>query len=146
MTFVPWYREFFLIGKIFINMHILRDPFLVGIPSIRVSRGAQDVSLYIHAWGPNKATLDPSKVYLSPSASFHKLFSSSMHSSRHISSFIDLKAHLSALRWNHRLYGVVYECTSNVVGFTRFVSFALSLSNFQNYPYQKPKNIICPWV
>ena len=47
-------------GKIFINECILRDTFLVGIPSIRVSRGAQDVSLYIHAWGPSKATSNPS--------------------------------------------------------------------------------------
>ena len=67
--------------KIFINAHILRDPFLVGIPSIRVSRGPQDVSLYIHVWGPSKATLDPSKVYLSPSASFCQLLILSMHSS-----------------------------------------------------------------
>ena len=57
-------------GKIFINARILRDPFLVGIPSNRVSCGVQDVSLYIHAWGPSKATSDPSKVYLSSSASF----------------------------------------------------------------------------
>ena len=70
MTFVPWHKGLFLVGKIFINMRILRDPFLVGIPSIRVSRGAQDVSLYIHTWRPSKAMSNPSKVYLSPSDSF----------------------------------------------------------------------------
>ena len=67
--------------KIFINAYILQDPFLVGIPSIRVSRGAQDVSLYIRVWGPSKAMSDPSKVYLSSSASFLQLLIPSMHSS-----------------------------------------------------------------
>ena len=49
----------------------LAGSFLVGIPLIRVSRGAQDVSLYIHAWRPSKAMSDSSKIYLSPLASFH---------------------------------------------------------------------------
>ena len=69
-------------GKIFINARILWDHFLVGIPSIRVSHGAQDVSLYIHVWGSSKATSNPSKVHLSPSASFRQLLILSMHSGR----------------------------------------------------------------
>ena len=69
-------------GKIFINARILWDPFLIGLPLIRVSRGAQDISLYIHAWGSSKAMSDSSKVYLSLSASFHQLLILSMHSSR----------------------------------------------------------------
>ena len=68
------------VGKIFITMHILQDPFLVGIPSIRVSRGAQVVSLYIHAWRLSKAMSDSSKVYLSPSPFFRQLLIMSMHS------------------------------------------------------------------
>ena len=80
LTFVPWHRGSFFVGKIFINARILQDPFLVGIPLIRVIRGAQDVSLYIHAWRPSKATSDLSKVYLSPSASFRQLLILSMHS------------------------------------------------------------------
>ena len=36
----PWHRGLFLVGKIFINARILRDPFLVGISLIRVSCGA----------------------------------------------------------------------------------------------------------
>jgi len=51
-------------------MCILRDLFLIGSPLIRVNRGVQDVSLYTHVWSPCKAMLDPSKVYLSPSASY----------------------------------------------------------------------------
>ena len=85
-------------GKILINERILWDPFHVGVPLIRVSRGAQDVSLYIHAWGPSKATSDPSKVYLSPSASFHQHFSTFMHSGRLISSILDLEVHPLTLR------------------------------------------------
>ena len=98
LTFVPWHIGLFLVGKIFINVHILRDPFLVGVPLTRVSCGAQDVSLYIHAWGPSKATSDPSKVYLSPSTSFHQHFSTFMHSGRLISSIIDLEVHPLTLR------------------------------------------------
>ena len=130
LIFIPWHRGLFLVGKIFINVCILWDPFLVGIPLIRVSHGAQDVSLYVHGWGPRKATSDPSKVYLSLSASFCQLFSLSMHYVPFISSIIDLEAHPLALRWNRRIYGVVYECTNKVIKFIRFVSFASSLSNF----------------
>ena len=54
LTFVPWHRWFFLVGKIFINAHILRNPFIVGIPSIRVNRGAQVVSLYTYLWSQSK--------------------------------------------------------------------------------------------
>ena len=77
-------------GKIFINARILRDPFLVGIPSIRVSHGAQDVSLYIHAWGPSKVTLDLSKVYLSTLPSFRRLPIPSMHSGRLVQALLIL--------------------------------------------------------
>ena len=80
LTSVPWHRGSFLIGKISINTRILRDPFLVGIPLIRVNHGVQDVSLYTHAWRPSKAMLDSSKVYLSSSASFRQLLIPSMHS------------------------------------------------------------------
>ena len=66
MTSVSWHRGPFLIGKIFINTHILQDPFLVGIPLSKVNCGAQDIFLYTHVWGPRKVMLDPSKVYLSP--------------------------------------------------------------------------------
>ena len=78
----PWHRRLFLVGKIFINARILRDPFLVGISLIRVSCGAQDVSLYIHVWGPSKAMSDSSKIYRSLLVSFCRLFSLSMHPSR----------------------------------------------------------------
>ena len=97
----------------------LAGSFLVGIPLIRVSRGAQDVSLYIHAWRPSKAMSDSSKVYLSPSASFCQLLILSMHSG-HLSQM----SLISRRTCNRRLYGVVvYEGTSKVVGFVRTVSF-----------------------
>ena len=70
LTSVPWHRRPFLVGKIFMNACILQDPFLVGIPLIRVNRGVQDVSLYTHVWSPSKAMSDPSEVYLSISDSF----------------------------------------------------------------------------
>ena len=112
MTFVTWLRGLFLVGKIFITTRILRDPFLVGIPLIRVSRGAQDVSLYIHAWRPSKAMSNSSNVYLSPSTSFRQLLFLSMHSGRLIQ-----VSHPSTLWWNRWLYGVVvYKGTSKVVG------------------------------
>ena len=118
LTFIPWHRRLFLVGKIFIYVRILRDPFLVGIPSIRVSRGAQDVSLYIHARRLSKAMSDPSKVYLSPLASFHQLLIPSMYSGCLIQASL-------ILRRTRRLYGVVvYECTSKVVGFIMTVRFA----------------------
>ena len=121
MTFVPWHRGLFLVGKIFINTRILQDPFLVGISSIKVSRGVQDVSLYIHAWRPSKAMSNSLKDYLSLSASFRQFFILSMYSGR----LIQVLLHLSTLRWNRRLYGVVvYGCTSRVVGFIRTISFA----------------------
>ena len=120
LTFVPWHEGFFLVEKIFITTHILRDPFLVGIPLIRVSREAQDVSLYIHAWRPSKAMSDSSRIYLSPLASFHQLLILSMHSGHLIQVSLILRR-----ACNHRLYGVVvYEGTSKVVGFVRTVSFA----------------------
>ena len=45
LTFVSWWRRFFLVGKILINTCILRDPFLVEIPLIRVNRVIQDISI-----------------------------------------------------------------------------------------------------
>ena len=114
MTFLLWHKGLFLVGKILINERILWDPFHVGVPLIRVSRGAQDVSLYIHAWGLSKATSNPSKVYPSPSASFRQVLNPSIHSSH--SSVINLKAHLSALRWNCRLYGVVHGAQARSSG------------------------------
>ena len=35
LTFVSWWRRSFLVGNIFINLHILWDSFLVKIPLIR---------------------------------------------------------------------------------------------------------------
>ena len=121
LTFVPWHRGSFFVGKIFINARILQDPFLVGIPSIRVIRGAQDVSLYIHAWRPSKAMSDSSKVYFSPSASFCQLLI--LYASWSSYSSV-VPVNLIVLSWNRRLYGVVvYKGTSKVVGFVRTVSF-----------------------
>ena len=50
-------------------MHILRDLFVIRILLSRVYCGVQGVSLYTHSWRLSKATLDPSKAYLSPPAS-----------------------------------------------------------------------------
>ena len=36
---------YFLVEKIFINTHILWDPFLLGIPLIMVGRRMQDISI-----------------------------------------------------------------------------------------------------
>ena len=69
LTFVPWRRGSFLVGKILINTCILQDPFLIGILLIRVNHGVQDISLYTHSWRASKATLDSSKASFSPSAS-----------------------------------------------------------------------------
>ena len=84
LTSIHFHRGPFLVGKIFINTRVLRDYSLVGIPLIGVSRGAQDVSLYTHVWRPSKAMSDPSKVYLSPSASFHQFLISSAFWSSHL--------------------------------------------------------------
>jgi len=65
LTSIYWQRGSFLVGKILINACILNDPFLIGIFLIRVNRGAQDVSLYTHAWRSSKAMLDPSQVSFS---------------------------------------------------------------------------------
>ena len=102
LTSVPWRRGPFLVGKILINTHILRDPFLIGILLIRVNRGEQDVSLYTHVWRPSNAMLDLSKVSLSPLASFCQLLISSRRSSRLIQVSL-------ILRWRHQPWGgVVY--------------------------------------
>ena len=39
LTFVSWWRESFLIGKILVNARILREPFLIRNLSIWVNRG-----------------------------------------------------------------------------------------------------------
>ena len=44
-TLISWWREYFLVGKIFINIHNLRDYFLTGIPIIMVGRGVHDISI-----------------------------------------------------------------------------------------------------
>ena len=46
MTFVSWRGGSFLVGKILINLRILRDLFLISVPLIRVNRKVQDISLY----------------------------------------------------------------------------------------------------
>ena len=76
---MPWSRSSFLIGENLFNPCIFRNPFLVGVFLIRGNSGAQDISLYMHAWGPSKAMSDwrwgPSKamsnsseIHISPSA------------------------------------------------------------------------------
>ena len=46
LTSAPWPRRSFLVGEIFFNSFILRNPFLVGVLLIRVERGVQDISLH----------------------------------------------------------------------------------------------------
>ena len=71
---------------------------------------------------------DPSKVYLSPSASFRQLLILFMHFSRLIQVSLIFKAQPSTLRWNRRLYDIVayvYECTSKADEFIRTVGLIL---------------------
>ena len=44
-TLISWWRRYFLVGEIFINIHNLWDDSLTGIPIIMVERGAQDISI-----------------------------------------------------------------------------------------------------
>ena len=53
---MPWSRSSFLIGENLFNLCIFRNPFLIGVFLIRGKRGAQNISLYPHAWRPSKAT------------------------------------------------------------------------------------------
>ena len=46
LTSAPWPRRSFLVGEIFFNSCILRNPFLVGVLSIRVERGVLDISIH----------------------------------------------------------------------------------------------------
>ena len=46
LTFVSWWRMYFLVEKILINDRISRDSFLVEISLISV----QDISMYGHSW------------------------------------------------------------------------------------------------
>ena len=62
LTFVSWWRRSFLVGKILINIRILRDLFLVEIPLIRVNHVMQGISLNWYLWRSSQATLDPSAV------------------------------------------------------------------------------------
>ena len=45
LTFISWWRRYFLVEKIPINTHNLQDPFLIGLPSIVVGRGVQGISI-----------------------------------------------------------------------------------------------------
>ena len=45
---MSWRGGSFLVGKILINLRILRDLFLLSVPLIRVNRKVQDISLYIY--------------------------------------------------------------------------------------------------
>ena len=65
---MPWSRSSFLIGENLFNPCIFRNPFLVGVFLIRGKSGAQDISLYMHAWGPSKAMSDSLEIHISPSA------------------------------------------------------------------------------
>ena len=44
LTLISWVRRCFLVGKILINVRILRDSSHIGIPLIRVNRKVQDIS------------------------------------------------------------------------------------------------------
>ena len=44
-TFVHWQRRCFIVGKILINVRILRDSSYIGIPLSKVSRRAQEISI-----------------------------------------------------------------------------------------------------
>ena len=45
LTLISWWRGYFLVEKILINTRNLRDPFLIGIPSIVVGCRVQDISI-----------------------------------------------------------------------------------------------------
>ena len=45
LTLISWWKGYFLVEKIPINTRNLWDPFLIGLPSIVVRRGVQDISL-----------------------------------------------------------------------------------------------------
>ena len=73
---------------------------------------------------------DPSKVYLSPLASYPVCIL-----------VVSFEMQSWALRWNHQLYDIVIyveECTSKVDGFIKIISFALCEQTFRitliNYP------------
>ena len=89
--------------EILFNSRILQNPFLVGLPLIKVNPGAQDFSLYTHAWRPSKVMSDSLKVCLFPLASFCQLLIPSTYSSRFVQMFVNLKVQSLALRWNRRL-------------------------------------------
>ena len=102
-----WQRRSFLVGEIFFNSHILRDPFLIGLSWLEFKHGAQDISLYAYAWKPSEAMPASSKVRLSSSASLRQLHILSIYSSHLVYVFVVLKVQSSALKWNRRLYSIV---------------------------------------
>ena len=65
---MPWSRSSFLIGENLFNPCIFRNSFLIRVFLIRGKRGAQDISLYTHAWRPSKATSNSSEIHISLSA------------------------------------------------------------------------------
>ena len=60
LTFVSWWRRSFLVGKILINTRILRDPFRVEIPLIKVNCVMQGISLHRYSWRSSQTMLNPS--------------------------------------------------------------------------------------
>ena len=121
-----WQRRSFLVGEIFFNSHILRDPFLIGLSLIRVKRGAQDISLYAYTWRPREAMSASSKVRLSSLASFVNFISRPYI-------LVDMFRCLLSSRCNHQLWsGTIYfilllsghERASEIDEFIRTVTFA----------------------
>ena len=72
LTLVSWWGRHFLVERILINTHVLRDPFLVGIPLIMVGRRMQDISIlrfletthatYVPRGSIKPSPLDPSTL------------------------------------------------------------------------------------
>ena len=126
LTYAHWLRRSFIVGDIFFNFAYLTWSFPYGILLIRVNRGAQDISIYTHAWRPSKAMSDSSKVRLSPSASFRQLLISSIYSSCLVQVFVDLRVHRHL--WGGTVDFILslfsYERTSEADEFIRTVAFA----------------------
>ena len=130
-------------GKISINARILQDPFLVGISLIRVSCGAQDVSLYIHVWGSSKAMSDSSKIYRSLLVFFCRLFSLSMHPGHLI--LVSLISRHTRQPWGRTVGFMVLSTSTQARSLDSFCQFCLaftkllelSLSNLLMYRKRK---------
>ena len=125
LTFISWWRRFFLTGKILINTHISWDPFLVEIPLIRISHGIQDISLYRCSWALSKAALDPStyspRWSIASSKGFPLGFMETTIEYRGVVSFL-----VSSLR--------IFICLREVDGSKGTVSFLVSCCE-QEHPY-----------